>query len=130
MTGWFIVEKLHSDGNKVTWKRNLCDTSSFGTGGGIITRVPAVRSQVKDEYFEVKVLPNPSTTNFRLLVLSYALEPVTVRVYTANGALVTNLDKIPEGNIITVGSDYRGGTYFAEVTQGNKRKTVKLVKLN
>ncbi len=130
MTGWFIVEKLESDGKYVTWNRNLCDTSSFGTGGGIITKEPARRSPVKDEYFEVKVLPNPSTNNFRLLVLSYGLEPVTVRVYNVSGVLITKLDKIPRGNIITVGSEYRGGTYFAEVIQGNKRKVVKLIKTN
>jgi hypothetical protein len=130
MTGWFIVEKLESDGKHVEWNRPICNSSSFGAGDEDYVGAPIKRTPVTGDHFEVLVLPNPSTTNFRLLVETYSMEPITVRVYEASGKLVTVKDKMPRFSIISVGDNYRGGTYYAEISQGDKRKVVKLVKLN
>ncbi len=136
MTGWFIVEKLHSDGkNNVTWNRYDCGAAPFApfiADKGAVIETPVITEEPKPvETFAVKVYPNPSTTDFAIQVISNSAEPITVRLMDVLGHVLGVSSSIAKGSsIVKLGSNLRAGTYLAEVTQGANKQVVKLVKLN
>ena len=46
-----------------------------------------------------------------------------------SGRVLDVKENLMTGQSIKIGEKYRSGAYFAEVRQGNKTKTVKLIKL-
>ena len=93
-----------------------------------VVEAPIVEVQQPD--FRVNVYPNPSAYDFSIQVISKSNEPVTVRILDLNGKVRSVDTRLSKSNIITVGGQLVGGTYMAEVIQGNNRKVFKLVKLN
>jgi hypothetical protein len=132
MTGWFIIQKLESLGKNVSWNKYECG-SSFSRGEFTQTEAEPVKTEpvvtAPVDIFQVKVYPNPSSTDFNLQVISSSTEPISVRLMDANGIVLKTNPVVLKGTI-KLGSELRGGTYFAEVTQGKNHQTVKLVKLN
>lgn len=80
--------------------------------------------------FSVTVSPNPTNTNFKIKVNSISEQLITIKVSDAAGRVLTALNSVQNNSLVTFGGTFRSGTYFAEVTQGIHRKTIKLVKLN
>jgi glucose/arabinose dehydrogenase len=78
----------------------------------------------------VKITPNPSAGFFRLTVISDDKAPVSARISDISGRVLEQYEKVAAGSLIEVGKSLRGGTYFAEIRQGNKRKVVKIIKVN
>ena len=75
----------------------------------------------------VKVTPNPSETNFTLLVQSGSTENVEIAVYAINGKLIQKL----KGSVFEsfrFGDSYIPGTYIVKVRQGIKVVIIKVVK--
>jgi hypothetical protein len=139
MTGWYIVEKLNSDGKNITWKKYDCAPCQLmlatATRPILVNEETPVAVVIKpvvqpDNAFSVKVTPNPSNSDFRINVTSKGTAHVTVRLMNLSGKVLGVYDLNPKGSYITVGSDLTGGTYFAEIVQGVNTQVVKLVKLN
>jgi hypothetical protein len=86
--------------------------------------------EIKVESMTVKTYSNPTTSQFRLSVETPNKEGITIRVYDVNGVTLKTLKNVQPNQIITFGSEFRGGNYFAEVMQAGERKIVKLIKLN
>jgi len=124
MTGWFIIEKLNSDGKNITWNKYGCGPLS------IINPDPINARATPEETFQVKVYPNPSSTDFSLQVISTSTEPVIVRIIDVNGIVLKENPPMLKGSIMKMGNYLPSGVYFAEVRQGENRQTVKLVKVN
>jgi len=128
MTGWFIIEKLESTG-QTTWNPYDCNAPL------IATRKPVSSSDAKTpgtddkDAFKVSVYPNPSTTDFRILVNSTSEELVSVRIFDVSGRTVKVISQVQSNSYIRVGSELRQGSYFAEVIQGANRQTIKLLKM-
>ena len=80
--------------------------------------------------FKVNVSPNPTTTQFKLMVESKNSEVIQIRIYNVLGGMVEKLTDLKRNTIITIGNKYMGGTFFAEVIQGKNKKVVRLIKLN
>jgi hypothetical protein len=80
--------------------------------------------------FDVKVSPNPSNTNFNILVQSNSNEVITIRVYDVSGRVTSINNKVQRNETVTIGNNLIGGTYFAEIIQGSNNKKLKLVKMN
>jgi PKD repeat protein len=78
----------------------------------------------------VKVAPNPSTTYFQVSVQTKSKEPITIRFMDVNGKMLQSYTNQEPSTIFRVGQSWVSGTYFAEVAQGDKKKTVRLVKGN
>jgi len=100
-----------------------------------IKTVEPVKKEVREteqanDKFAVVAYPNPSTTDFSILVNSSSNEPVTVRIMDMNGVIKAVVTKVAKGNIIRVGADLKGGTYMAEIRQGSNKQMIKLVKVN
>jgi len=124
MTGWFIAESVESDGNKVIWSKNGCTIPSSRADAG----QPVIASRESGELLEIKVLPNPTTDNFRLLVQTYSKELLQIRITDASGRVLENYSNVSPYSVIKIGDKFISGVYFAQVIQGKQSKVVKLVK--
>jgi len=109
----------------VVWSKNICNLPLSRNS----VQQPVARIPVTGEHFEVKVLPNPSATNFRILVETYSKSLVQIRLLDAAGRVLGVYSNVSPHSIITVGDKFIKGIYFAEVILGNQHKVVKLVKL-
>ena len=100
-----------------------------------IGNLSSVQQYVQSDPKEVKELtvvasPNPSVTEFRLLITSNdVITPATVKVVDASGRPLELKEKVAIGSTVTFGSRYTAGSYFAQVIQGKQLKVVKLIKL-
>jgi hypothetical protein len=91
------------------------------------TSLPANEAQK----LSVKVTPNPSESFFRLIAMSDDDKtPIKVRITDISGRVLEQHEKVNAGSLLQVGQSWRGGTYFAEVIQGDQRKVVKIIKVN
>ena len=75
-------------------------------------------------------MPNPSKTYFNLVIKGTSESPVTVKILDLFGRVVEIHQKIGSNTILQVGHRLAGGSYFAEITQGNQRKIVRIIKVN
>lgn len=79
---------------------------------------------------EIKLSPNPSTAHFVLTIASSdKINPIMIRITDINGAGMETKKNILSGQTIIIGDHYQPGIYIAEVIQGNKSRTVKMIKL-
>ena len=83
----------------------------------------------KDNYFDVIVSSNPTNAQFRLLVETSTQEKITIQISDAQGRVVEQIQGKLSKQAIYLGNRYGSGIYFAQIIQGNNRKTVKLIKL-
>ncbi len=88
----------------------------------------AIAEKLKVQKLTVTASPNPASTHFVLRLQGGNNEPVQIRVTDAMGRVVELRKKVNANSTITLGATYRAGIYFAEVMQGSKKITVKLVK--
>lgn len=77
----------------------------------------------------IKAMPNPSSSQFQLVINSNDATPVTVRIVDIAGRIVETHQRIASSGVLRVGQNWIAGSYFAEVIQGTQRKVVKLVKV-
>jgi len=78
----------------------------------------------------VDVLPNPSTTDFTLVLISkQRITPVTVRAMDLNGRTISATKHVPNRNIKVSDAKWSRGVFVAEIKQGGERKIVRLVKV-
>ncbi len=81
----------------------------------------------KQQGLEIKVFPNPSSYEFALLVESGNKAQAHIRVIDISGK-VTGAFLSNPGQMLYFGQELKPGMYIVEVTQGNRRKTVKVIK--
>ena len=80
---------------------------------------------------EVKVHPNPASSNFTLDIRSNnSNKPVSIQVFDQNGRIIETRRNINSGSTISLGELYKPGTYFVRIIQGKTYKEVKLMKLS
>jgi hypothetical protein len=79
--------------------------------------------------FAINVAPNPTTTKFRIAVEGTEDETAVLRVYDNKGRLVEVKRGVRINSVVEVGARYRSGMYTVEVTQGDQRRQLQLVKI-
>ena len=107
-----------------------------GSNNSNLTQSNQVTTNVEQEVapladdLQVKVMPNPSSTNFRITVNSNDLKsPVKLLVTDMLGRVVeTRITNA--GQTITIGDKYISGTYAVRILQGRKIKQLTLIKLS
>jgi hypothetical protein len=77
--------------------------------------------------FIVKALPNPTKNYFTLQLQSDKNEVVEVRLLDVQGRSIYR-NRVAANSIVSFGNELTSGTYILEVTQGDDRKTMKLIK--
>jgi len=86
--------------------------------------------EIIDSKLAVKVLPNPSTGYFTILIQSAKTdEKINVRITDVNGRTIEQKQNLFANQTLKVGYTYQPGLYFVEITQGNEKSLMKLIKL-
>lgn len=84
---------------------------------------------IRPASFNVKVLGNPTLSKFVLKLESDDMNtPMTIKVVDVSGRILEVKQNIRPGQLVEFGTNYKLGTYFAEIVQGEKRKVVQLIK--
>ena len=78
--------------------------------------------------FAVSGYPNPSRTGFNVQINGLTTEKVRIRVTDMSGRLVEQRTNLAANQVVSVGSNYRAGMYYIEVTQGENKQQIKMVK--
>ncbi|MEI8054255.1 MAG: T9SS type A sorting domain-containing protein, partial [Bacteroidota bacterium] len=76
---------------------------------------------------EVNVFPNPTTSSFNLLVKTSTIGTFKARVMDVLGREVVSFTG-ERDNAIKFGNELKSGVYMIEVREGEKVKTVRVVK--
>ncbi len=100
-----------------------------------IVRTSNVQQQVVNEKqqiateFILKAMPNPSSSQFTLKIESgNTKEMLNLRVVDVLGKVIEIKNNIFARQTLQIGKNYRPGVYFVEMTQGNDRIVLKLIK--
>ena len=75
----------------------------------------------------VNVYPNPTTTDFKLQVLTAGKEEISVRVLDMAGRFIRQVTVMPY-QTINIGAELKSGSYMIEVRQGSSVKTTRVLK--
>ena len=76
----------------------------------------------------IRIAPNPVVDYFTLSTQTQSETPIIIRVLDVIGRIVEVKDDVPPNTSLQLGRNYRSGTYLIQVTQGDQRRTLKLIK--
>jgi PKD repeat protein len=76
---------------------------------------------------DVKIYPNPTRSDFRLLLGNAQGEPVSIRIMDISGRILKQIKT--SDNSVVFGRELLSGVYFVEINKGNNKQTFKLIKL-
>jgi len=122
-----ICEKLNpTNCDPATVTVTVC---GCGSGSGTTAKTAdTIKNESTESDMVVTLAPNPSSSDFGLYIKSLNDESITIRIIDMNGRLICQFNSTPQ-ETINFGNELNKGLYFIEVTQGDKRKVVKAVKL-
>ena len=133
-----------ADGDYTTSASLSCSSVATRPGGGadttintsapVLSNLPLAEISIADKFaskdLQVEAMPNPSSTYFNLVIKGTGESPVSVKILDLFGRVVEVHQKIAPDTNLQVGRRLAAGSYFAEITQGNQRKIVRIVKVN
>jgi hypothetical protein len=129
LNGWFIAEKLYSEGKFVVWNDNNCATSDEAAENFAKTKETIGQPVQPGSNLKVTASPNPTTDQFMLRIESSSEAPVSVRIMDVSGKTLSLRSNLSSNSTVRTGSELINGVYFAEVMQGNEKRVIKLIKL-
>jgi hypothetical protein len=97
----------------------------------VLTKHTAVSQVEKIEDVQglkVQALPNPSTTYFTLILRGSSTKVANLQIADMAGRIIEGRNGIAANSVQHVGHNYRPGVYYAQLIQGNRIITVKLLK--
>ena len=98
------------------------------TGGSSTTREGMPSMGVLNNAFTVSGYPNPSRSSFNIQVSGLSTENVSIKVTDMTGRLIEQRTSVPANQTIQIGTNYRAGLYYIEVSQGAAKQQLKMVK--
>jgi len=124
------------NGNVTAQAFNNCGSSSIRTLVVKLTACTAVPfakgkafpALAVNETMQVNVFPNPAVGDFKIQVLTTDKQAINVRIMDVQGHEYKKLEILPN-QIVNTGAGMKAGEYMIVVTQGNKLKSLKLLKL-
>jgi uncharacterized lipoprotein YddW (UPF0748 family) len=78
--------------------------------------------------FEVIVSPNPAIDHFSIHTHSLSELPVSIKVTDITGRIIEIRRSLPANGVFQLGSRYKAGVYFLEISQGDQVRSLKLLK--
>jgi peroxiredoxin family protein len=113
-------------GNSAIKAQKLSNLVKTGCVPSIAKNTSRVQATIATS-MEVKVYPNPTTSQFNVQVKSSGTEEAVVRVLDVTGRFIKNVI-ISSNSNVNVGSDLKAGAYMLEVRQGKEVKIIRVVK--
>ncbi len=86
------------------------------------------KTSVATGSLKVTATPNPATSYFKLRTSSGNANTLSIKVTDATGRVVETKLNVAANGTIRIGDKLPAGIYFAEVTQGNQKQIIKLLK--
>lgn len=114
---------------------SLANTGPLSNIATITEETVAVKSTAKTAQAEitddlaVTVMGNPSRSMFTVKIQSKHTQPVQIRVFDMYGRAVESKANQHANSTVQFGHNLGNGTYYAEFTQGSRRKVVQLIKV-
>ena len=103
-------------------------TSTFSTPATPLAKMSNNNTSTKD-IFDVKAFPNPFASHFSLDIESSSDDLVAIKVYDMIGRqLESHKASISELSTQKIGNNYPSGVYNIIVTQGEKVKSIRMIK--
>ena len=121
-TNIWVKEK----GNWVLQARHANDICPSLTGAASILPDARQRTMMPPT---ISIRNNPASTYFDLVFFKWAGEKISINIVDHAGRSIERLQVPNKNQRIRIGEHYRTGIYFAEITNGIDKRTVKLVKL-
>jgi hypothetical protein len=104
-----------------------CPNSSTKVSNNMSAENMEMKTTPEEIPFTVKAWPNPTESNFTLQVLSNSNEKIEITVFDISGKLLKKLNGNAE-QLFRFGYEWKAGSYVAIIRQGQKQKTIKLIK--
>ena len=123
----FNVSLLLNGGNIIVHNGVNCPNNSTTANKEIITKNSEMETVPEVIPFAVKAWPNPTENNFTLQVMSISNEAIEITVFDISGKLLKKLNGNAE-QLFRFGYEFKAGSYIAIIRQGQKQKTIKLIK--
>jgi hypothetical protein len=96
-------------------------------GRSTVTDQSVQQTKPTADKLSVSVSPNPSSSFFKVQVISPVTEKMTVRILDMSGRELKRMTMQPFEKA-NIGQELKAGTYILEITQGNMKTTEKLLK--
>ena len=106
---------------------HLADGCSLGECPGSRTISSVIEKEVVE--IKVQVVPNPSQSQFKLILKLSNNAPVSLKVIDVLGRVIETRANITETSNLIFGNNLTPGPYLAEIIQGANRKVIKLIKM-
>jgi hypothetical protein len=113
----------------VCYQFSVAPSSFLTKSAGSIIQQEELKSAKKIDIFNVSAYPNPSGNYFTLRIETSSDEKIDLRVLDVTGRLIEEKKNVSASDILKLGERYINGVYVVEVTQANKRSTLKLIKM-
>ena len=124
----------------IVWKSLHADIADGSGRVSISDDMPVTNSKIdfmqraetsSANSLEIKVMPNPSSSQFSLTVVSNdKTAGINMKVMDVQGKLIEGRNNLLPGQTIRLGSNYRPGTYFIHAIQGKQRTTTTVIKMS
>ncbi len=91
--------------------------------------ITAKETNTTSQSLNIIAYPNPSSSNFKLLVTSHSNSPITLIIYNRWGVRLFAYQNLNSNSTVTIGSNLKAGSYQAVAEQNGERKTIALIKM-
>jgi hypothetical protein len=129
-SNWVSIQTLKlalNGGNIVVHNGVNCPNNNTKVNNEITAKNMEMETAPEIIPFTVKAWPNPTANNFTLQAMSNTNEAIEITVYDISGKLLKKMNG-NAGQIFRFGNEWKAGSYVAVIRQGQKQKTIKLVK--
>lgn len=99
-----------------------------GGVGNIVNGTDLIEALNVSGKLVVTAMPNPAPSYFTVITNSSNDEKLTITVRDVMGRTLEQYANRPANGTVTIGKNLAAGIYFAEITQGSKSQTLKLIK--
>jgi hypothetical protein len=114
----------------VLFKGNAAKVAGVAGTDVITSIIPGFSDKPAYEPLTVKVFPNYTASQFKLVTKGSGTAPLEIKVFDVAGRIVEGKRRIAPNSTTTLGAGFLPGTYYAEVIQGTEKVTVKMVKVS
>ncbi|HMF72521.1 MAG TPA: PA14 domain-containing protein, partial [Flavitalea sp.] len=95
---------------------------------GANSMAPGANAKLYSNELSIKAIPNPSATDFTLVLQSPVNERVDMKVMDGIGRVVETRSNVSSNSVIKIGAKYRPGIYYVQIVRDNKRVILRLIK--
>ncbi len=107
----------------------ICSSAAISSISSSFIEEDELPKMIEAISFKVTAFPNPSNSDFSVIVKSPNVEPIQVRVLDMFGREVFKQSNVSANSMLRIGQKFHSGVYTIEALQGNKRQLVKVIKL-